>query len=215
MAAFLDWVPEILPDVPGCPDILVEDTVRDVVIDFCQRTRWLTAVNATAADVTGGASERTFATPLLSSGNRVIEVKAAWYLDKALKLWTPDEAEAQLGPTWASQTGDPRAIVMDRMDKYYVVPSPASTASASLKMRLATAPLPTATTCDDLLRYRWREAIKAGAIAKLCVMPDKKWSNIERASIAAGGYGSEVASAQLSAARGMVRRKLTVPARFF
>ena len=215
MANFSDWTPEILPDVPGCPDPLIEDSVRDVVIDFCQRTRWLTKVNATAADVTGGAGERVFATPLLTTGNRVVEAKAAWYLDKPLKLWTPEEAEENLGSTWATQTGEPRAIVMDRLDTYYVAPSPTVTAAAALKMRLVTAPLPTATTCDDLIRNRWREAIKHGAIARLCSMQNKKWTNPDRAGVSAGIYGGAVASAQLAAARGMTKRTLQVRPVFF
>lgn len=215
MALWSDWVPEIAPDVPACPEPLIEDAVRESVIDFLQRTRWLSGVNAVAADVIGGAVVRAFASPLLAAGSQVLEVQGAWLSGKRLEVWSPEEAEEQLGPTWATQTGEPRAIVMDRLDGYYVVPAPATTLTAALTMRTATAPLATATSCDDTVRNRWREAIRNGAIARLCAMPEKAWTNTGRAAIGAGMYGSAVASAQVGAARRSSKSRLSVRGVFF
>ena len=38
--AFTAWLPEVLPNVPTCPDVLAVNAIRNACIEFCSETNW-------------------------------------------------------------------------------------------------------------------------------------------------------------------------------
>lgn len=213
MADFSEWSPDVSIDVTACPSITIEWAVKRTVIDFLERTHWLQRTVA-PIDVTGGPGSRSFASPVIGTGECVLAIMKAWLSDEPLKVYGPGDIEDEW-PDWKTRTGDPEAIVMERMDGYYVVPAPTATLTGALRLKVAVGLLDTATSCDDSLKVSWRDAISDGAKARLMLMNGKPWSAPDRAAVFNARYNEAVNGASVRAIRTPARRPLNVQPYFF
>lgn len=216
MAVYADWRPDVAIDVPNCPAPTIDRQIKRAVLDFVERTRILVRT-AGPANVASGAAPIAFASPFVAAGERVLEVKQAWWFDKELPIRSPEAVVADYGLVdWPTAVGEPLALLLDRdLSEYRVVPAPGATQTNVLRMRLAYGYTEAATTVDDELARKWRDAIAAGARQRLLVMPDQKWSNPQLAAYYASIYEDGVASASVAAARGAARGPLQTKPRFF
>lgn len=213
MAQWSDWTPDVAIDVPSCPTISIERAVKFTVIDFLERTHWLQRTPA-PINVTGGAAERTFASPVVGTGERVLAVLKAWYFDAPLDIYAPLEVEDDW-PDWKTRLGTPEAIVLERIDTYYVVPSPSDNQTAALRLKVAIGLTETATTCDDSVRVNWRDVIASGVKAQLMLMQGKPWSSPELGSAHLGRYEAGIDAASVRVLRTHARRPLNTRPYFF
>lgn len=204
MAEWADWIPDIAPDVPGCPDPLIERAVQETVQDFCRRTRSLTR---TVDDIDATAGANTFGAPLIEAGEYVVEVQRAWYLGKELDILTPDEVGDEHGIyDWKTRIGTPIALTQEREDAFWLAAGLSTTVADALTMRAAIGYTDAATTCDDLLRRERRYTIRDGARARLLVM-SQSWKSADLASVCGAAYESAVASATVQSVRRSPRRR--------
>lgn len=213
MATWAEWLPNIAPDVPGCPSPLIEQAVRETAIDFLEQTH-LVQRTVAPINIAAGALPRTFASPVINPGERVLGIKKAWIFDEPAEVRAPSEVEDDW-PDWKTRTGDPECIVMERDDTYYVVPAPDSLLTAALRLRVAIGLLDSATQCDDLLRVEWRDAITSGAKARLMFMQEKPWSSPDRAATFQSLYLDAVNSATVRALRTPARKPLVTKPHWF
>jgi hypothetical protein len=213
MAPWSDWTSDVAIDVTGCPSPTIEQAVKQTAIDFLERTHWLQRT-AAPIDITGGAGSRAFASPVIGTGETVLAILKAWYFDEPLDVYGPPDVEDDW-PDWKTRTGDPECIVMERVDGYYVVPAPASTQTAALRLKVAVGLLDTATGVDDSVRVLWRDAIASGAKARLMFMAGKPWSSPDQAGTHQMLYTAAVNGATLRAIRTPARRPLVTRPYFF
>lgn len=80
----------------------------------------------------------------------------------------------------------------------------------TVTLRVALQPSRTATTIPDVVGERFGEAIAAGAIARMLIMPGKEWTNPQMAAYHMGVYEAGVSDALVRRARGNSDHSLTV-----
>jgi hypothetical protein len=207
------WLPDIVIDVPGAPNIAIERQVKLTVIDFLERSHWLQRTTG-LLDITGGASERSFPVGVVSATERVLKILKAWIDGKPVDVLGPGDVDDDW-PDWKTQVGSPQYIVRERDDTYYVVPSPSDLWTGGLRLKVAVGLLETATECDDSIRVEWRDAIAAGAKARLMRMENKPWTDLNLATSYGQFYLDQVSAATLRAIRTPARRPLVTKAHFF
>lgn len=176
MGLFSDLLPEVLPDVPDCLNIVMEKAIRDAAIKFCEETH-IWEVDLPTISLLADTAEYALAPPTnqqiikltqVIMNGRMIEPTSIVNLDSRSTTW-----RALIGtqPTnWL--------MVNPVTLRAYPIPSVdgAITAKAIVK------PSRTATGIDDFISNDYYLAIAAGAKALLCAMPHKAWTALELVS---------------------------------
>lgn len=210
MVAWASWYPTVLPELLGCPSIVVDAFLRDAAIELCTDTGVyvgeLPAINVVAST----------AAYTLATGDAAVEafmVLRAWYkgavippapldaLDKTLTRWQDELADAPLGFT---QT---------QYDKIQLVPTPLNSYTGALTVRAVLRPTRTAAAIVDHIGNRFYTAIAEGALAQLQAMENKPWSNASGAARHKAAFLAEKTSANILADRSYTRDALHVTQR--
>jgi hypothetical protein len=204
MRTWDEFLPEIMPFVPECPDVVVRGAVRDTAMEFCEETLcWQDTMDARVE-----VSERDI--PLSTDDDDIVIVRP-------LRIGTEDDGELTPKSTrwldrnvadWRYETGTP---------VYYTLPmngvlwlAPHTDTAFTLDLQVALKPGPDSTEGPDDLFTDHRAAIQAGAIARLCVMPGKAWSNPALVTMFQGVYLAKRAAAAVRAARGNTNAPIRV-----
>ena len=154
MATLDSFLPLIRGRLPGCPDIVLKDGVRDACIEFCRRTELLS--ESIALEVT--AAEPAY--PLTATTGDVWEVLALRRESSSLQPANRREFQLQ---GWDVTTGAPGYYYLDGDGSLVLGPIP--DADETLTLLVTVVPAGNATTVPDALYQDHREAIAAGARA--------------------------------------------------
>jgi hypothetical protein len=196
--AFTAFLTDILPAVPACPDLVAVNAARDAAITLCVRSgAW--------QDITDPAETTALSFPFdldAPSGARVCKILAAIYDGAPLLPTSQDYLDAtQLD--WRNRQGQPRLYYQPDAYTVSVFPQPSDT--KTFQLRLAFAPLRSATVTDSLLYDVYYEGIVAGAIAKLMNTPGQAYTNPQMAASYAVQFERGVVQAELDASRSFTR----------
>lgn len=188
MATLDSFLPLVRGRLPGCPDIVLKDAVRDAAIEFCRRTELLRA-NVDLAVVANqshyqllravwGTWGEWLATPeyefitsdggpyLTADSTAGLEGVVAWevlHLRRAnQRLTTANRQEFQL-QGWDVATGTPGYYYLEGDGSLVLGPIP--DADETLVATLSVTPGSSSANVPDALWYDHREAIAAGARA--------------------------------------------------
>lgn len=210
MAALNTLYPLVMPWAPLAPAAAADLALRHAVRDFCRQTH---ALQVWLEDVTALAGEPAVALPpptgyevvapiVVRAGGRVLVPVTADALDAVLRL-----------DDWRTlQPGTVQAVVSDLARPAEVQLVPAPEGDITVRAKVALRPTGAFTTIDDAL-LRWDEAIAAGALARLCSMPDTAWFNQDRAALMQGRMAVGAARARDEVRRGGIYAPLTVTMR--
>lgn len=177
ISAFLPWV---LPQAPGCPDILAIQAIRSAAIDFCNRTDLIQRV--ITADATINVEDYVVTPPSDMQMNRILGV--SWQgavlapappsvvnSDVVLRGAAVGTATPLTGtPSWFFQK-------MPNDPGFSIYPIPIVTVTLGLTVKVSFSPSNTAATFDDALFNDWVDEIAAGAIERLMMMPGQPFSS--------------------------------------
>lgn len=199
-----DWFKDLLPHVPGCPNILASHELLRAAQAFLIQTRAWVWTQA-AVPITAGQTIETIAV----SGAQLVRVERAWYDDKPIDVRTTEELDTHFPDDWQSHTGTPSAIVQVTPGVVQLYPIPDAAATTGLKLRVSLKPSETATGLPHDLAVKYREEILAGAKARLMLYPNKPWSNDKMAIVSAGAFDAGVGMATLQAARSFGRGRIS------
>lgn len=169
---FTQWLPEVLPQVPECPELLAINAIRNACIEFCLQTNWWQDDYGTTA-ITTAILPYAFVT---AAGVGVAQILVAKLKGTPLADTNINELDSKI-VGWRAATGDPRALFQPLPGVADFYPRPAGTDSYDIFMRVAYTPLRAATTVDSTVYEAWMEEIAAGAIGRLMAIPAKAWSN--------------------------------------
>lgn len=152
----------VLSKAKGCPEIEAIAQMRNAVMEFCERTRWLTTgytATVTPADA---------AVPV-SLDLQVLDILEAWIGDKEVTV-------TFMNDPWLNcmRQGD---VALTFSDPSYAQLIPSPTADVEVELLLAIAPGPTSTEVNDVLWLRKSEALTDGALARLLAVPGVPWTN--------------------------------------
>ncbi len=203
MKKWESFYPYVLPDVPGCPDPIVDQALVLATREFCERTLiWQVDPDAdtTIADV----AEYDFDT---DQHQEVIEFVSATLNGKPLAI----VAENDLPADWkTSQQGLCEcAFTLDRV-RFTIVPTP--TAAYDLTTKLIVRPSLSAPGVDDRIFDQYARQIGFGAKANLMMANNRPYSNMPLAAVNRGLFEDAIHRAALTHSRGHAKRRRRVSA---
>jgi len=185
---FADLAPSVAVDVTGCPTFTIEEALREAAIDFCERGH----AYVHEMDEVPAEEELLLELP---SRTRLVDV-----------LYVTSDREP-LDPIHRSDLrGFARGYtrISDRALRLHGV------SGSTISVRLAVAPLPTATSIPDEIGYRWHRAFVAGAKHRLMIKPGLPWSNPALAEFYRNEFEVELNRAMLRASQDGVLAKRRV-----
>ena len=180
MKAWADFHPYVLPDVPGCPEPMLDQALRETARDFCTRTKaWAEWMD-----------------PLTASSARALyefEPDAGTEVVAALAATVGEDGYAVIGAQAlpAAWQDGKQGCVKDKTlihvsSKEFIL-YPAPSAGQRITLQLALRPTMAGTGVGDVIFDEFAEAIAAGAKAKLMARPRKEWTDLQSAAM----YGME------------------------
>ena len=200
---------QLLPELPGCPQPMVDIHLRETARQFCQRTKaWRAPFDA--IDLV--AAQDTYD---LSSPESNSDVVCITKLTVAgVLLWEDTDAESlneSAVPPKYGRDSPPFSIGMN-IDAITLIADEVPTASltAGLVMSGALKPSPKAATLPDFLMNQYSEAMRTGTLARLKAMTNQKWTDLVLAPVYATQFSAFMDFAAYQAKTGNTRQTLRV-----
>jgi hypothetical protein len=194
--AFTAWLPEVLPNVPSCPEVLAVNAVRNSCIEFCSATCWWQGDYGTTAITT---AQLPFDFTVANDAS-VTQILVATFDGLPLAITNIDELDSKV-VGWRDATGQPRAVFQPTPGMADFYPRPAGTDSYDIFMRVAYTPLRAATSVDSTVYEAYLEEIAAGALARLLTMPGAPWANEKAGGVYDDVFKSAKVQANIEASR--------------
>jgi len=207
--AFVPWV---LVNAPGCPEISAVQALKDATIQFCEQTL-IHQVDHDPISSIANIADYDLESPV--SGTRVHKIMRAWYEGNILMPVAPDEVSE---PTvynqniggYQKRTGTPTGFIHKDHASLSLIPVPDVSRANSVTLRVALAPLRSASTVADFLYENWGEFISNGATARVMAMPNKAFHNPSAAAYHQTRYQIGINQARQQANHGYNRSNLQV-----
>lgn len=196
------WYDEVLPDLPGCPQNVAGNAIKNAAIEFCERS-FAYVVDHDPIAAVGGQSEYGWAPP---TGTKVVRAEHVWYDKKRLAPKTRDEI-AGMHAYWPDWEGTPLYFVQEKLEKLILVPRPSAALANAIRAKVAVKPSRAAADIDDAIWEKYLEQIASGARAKLFAMQRKPWSDGKLAAYHLARFEEAIGGARLSAFKGHVRSR--------
>lgn len=202
MKAWSAFYPDVLPELPGAPLLLVDHWLRNAAIEFCERSKAhvvdLVAMNAVANQMAYTL------VPLAET--EIVEIKAAWFSGNKLAPKGHTFLEDKYGD-WTAAVGTPEYITQQASDVALLVPAPAASASGSIKIKAVARPAIAATGIHDWLFQQYRQALVAGCKAKMMAMDKVSWSSPDRVEYYLGQFEAAIDKATSAANSGFGKER--------
>ena len=179
--------------VSGCPDLLIENSVRASAIEFCERTGAY-QIEMDPITTVANSYEYDLEAP---TGTTVHKIMWVTFEGNDLEPVSTTVLE-QRKPKWreTGYTGTPDLYVHQSTNTVWLVPVPNTTSSGSTIVRAQMKPTHTSTGCDEQIMNEHRDAVVNGALFRLLRMPGRDWSDISGAQIYGGLFGEAVVNAE-------------------
>lgn len=200
MAALNSLYPLVRPWLPGVPEVALDLTARQVVRDFCRKTRAL--VTTLEVALPAGTSSAALAAP---TGFELVSVVTLRYDGRHLNPKTADALDT-LTPfqDWRTlPSGEPAVYVADDLDPRSITVYPGNGKDAALQVRVAVTPTGSFTEVPDVL-LRWERALASGMKAALYGMKDTPYFSTDLMQVEEARYADGWASARFDVTRGAI-----------
>jgi hypothetical protein len=206
---FLTVVNRLSPSVPGCPQPIVEQYVRDAAIEACERTLAWRYVQP-AIRLSAGVYDYPYEAP---DDTEVHAVLTATVNGTPITPVTIEQMY-DLFPKWPNQSSDeysePRYITQLDVDNFTVAPVPDSVTSYDIRMVVVLKPLRDAPGMDKTVLDDLENVIMHGALQHLLVLPERTWSDRELASYHAKQFAYKIAERRARVNLGNSRASMRV-----
>lgn len=180
MKALSDFLPFVLPSVPGCSDPMAEQAVLTACIEFASKS--LIVQHTGSDNLVAGQTEYDVEQPSMQI---LVKVLAVFHLDTRLTARSREmvrsgyAARGDAVTGYTPPEGTPREWFCRNPSEAVVslYPTPAEAAADALTIVAAYAPTWTATRVADILFTDYASDIAAGAIAHLLIVPAQPFTN--------------------------------------
>lgn len=178
--AWDSYLPEVLPEVPNCPDQVAINAIRSAAIEFCQKTRvWRTSFGPLS--LVANTSSYPVAVP--ANTELVTVIQAAVLSNGSWSDIYGPYSEETMDMDIATWREDTTASLPNRylndVNNIKVYPIPTQNYASSLKGIMSLRPTRASTGGDDILYNDWLDAIASGAKSKLQANLTATWRNPE------------------------------------
>lgn len=208
---FADLVNRLAPTVPGCPQPVMLNYLRDAAIESCERTlSW--RYEQPGIVLTAGVVDYPYEIPTDTEVHAIITASVngadirSVTLENVHRRWPkyPDNA--------VDQRTTPQAVVHIDPDTFYVAPPPDGGTTYVVDMFVALKPLRSATGMDQTIMDDLENVILHGASQNLLVLPERTWSDRELAAFHAKQFSFKLAERRARTNVGAGRAVLNVAA---
>lgn len=168
-----DFYPFIMPEVLGCPDPTVRNAILLAAIELTRESLSWTEIQD-PIKLIDGEPDYDIDVP---QGAYLVTVRDVWVGSRRLKPQTVASISMAM-PDWQTTKSNEPVYYNQAVDRgaLRVYPTPYNP-TASMVVRAAYAPLPTATSLPNFLGQQQMEVMAAGAKSRLMLMPGQPWSN--------------------------------------
>lgn len=202
----------ILPYVPGCPEPTVDLAVMDAATEFAEKTQIVFKAESPIALVEDRSTYYVFPdsaveTDLITNvfcGDRQLDLVTPTSLHDQVPGWETAESSE---PTHYSTFGEPGSIT--------VYPKPKNVSGQSLRVFASWVPSFGATSIPDELGRGYVRDIVEGAKARLMMIPERKWTNLQLAAAAQAQFERGIVDARIKAIHGKAAGTIVVRPRQF
>lgn len=210
MASYDDFLPYVLPDLPGCAEIVAVQQIRNTVIDFCEKSL-VVQVDLDPVTLLAGQADYDLEPP----ANRLVtKVIGLFYKNDLLPPSAQDDVQRATFYNPNAINADSRSNPTTWMQKdtktFSVFPVPKDKENNAITIRAAIKPTRASTSCDDVIFEDYAEYIGAGAKARLMIVPNKSYTNPNLVMTQNQLYMQGVNMARQRASRGHTRANLRV-----
>lgn len=211
MTSYDAFLPRILIDAYGCPEIVAIQAIRDSVIEFCVRSNFIQR-DHDPITVIAGLSDYDLEPP---SGQLVIKIQKCWFKTSELSPIAPDYVSTPAFynagiPENAPLLATPLSFTQKDERTFSIYPAPKDTVANALTLRVSLKPTRSSTTCEDSIFEDYAETIAHGALSKLLASPGKAYMNVAAAGMHGTAFNSGINEARQRASRGHVRSGMQV-----
>lgn len=171
--AWDEFLPKVLPFVPGVPDEVAEDAIRIKAIELCRRARvW--RVELDAIDIVANVYLYDL-NP--GDGMVVTDVVGAELSRLPFPMKTPDML-TDAWPGWKTATAQsPSCFYLENDRQIRVVAIPLLAAVGAITIRAAIKPAVDSDGIEQMIFEEYQETIGHGAVAHLLSIPNKAWTD--------------------------------------
>lgn len=210
MTALTQWYDDVLLGMKGLgPGNAALKLIRDAAIEFCERSlAWV--IDHPAVSTVAGTSTYTFAP---GTGMNVVAPVNVMVNGASIDPANDGDLDANYGDDWRNGVlaqGPAEAYRMPTDTTIQIVPTPSTSITGGLVMRVAVKPTIDATSVDDML-YRvmsYRDAIKHGARYRAFLTQGAPFSDAAAGAYALSEFNRLVMGASLRQAKGNTRLPL-------
>lgn len=210
MTSYDDFLPYVLPDVPGCAEIVAVQHIRNAVIDFCEKTL-IVQVDLDPVTLIAGQADYDLEPP---TNRLVTKVISMFYRNRVLSPTSPDEIETatfyNASAINADSASDPVKWMQKDATTFSVFPIPKDRENNAITIRAAIKPTRSSTSCEDIVFEDYAEYIASSAKARLMMTPNKAYTNPSLVTTHNQFYLQGVNVARQRASRGYTRANLRV-----
>lgn len=211
-----EFLPLVRPHTPGAAIPSMTQALRRSAIEFCERTRcWRETITITITE-----QDQAITAP---DDSAIHEIERAEFDGERL---TPIEYDDLSLPEFLeSEEGRPAVITQKTYNEIAIVPFRAGTLICTLFLKprdgenitidAGGQPANSFNTVPEFLLSRFGEAIAAGAIARVLIIPQQPFTNPEMAAVHAGRFEQGVARFNGANVRGQHRARPRINASFF
>lgn len=211
MTSYDTFLPRVLIDAYGCPEIVAVQAIRDSVIEFCVRSNFIQR-DHDPITATAGVSDYDLEPP---NGQLVIKILKCWFRTSELSPIAPDYVNTPAFynseiPENAPLLATPLSFTQKDERTFSIYPIPKDTVVSGLTLRVSLKPTRSSTFCEDSLYEDYAETIAHGALSKLLASPGKAYLNVAAAGMHSSAFNSGINEARQRASRGHVRSGMQV-----
>lgn len=163
---------QVQPYVPGCPEVVIREHIRDAAIDFCERSevwRYTFGPEQTAAN------ERDYTVPTVGASD--VENVVALYVE-GTAIRRVSDLYTSLPPSFPASQPLHYSQLSTQLVRFYPTPDKAYSFSGTVVLK----PSLTSSGMETFLYRAHGRSIACGAVASLTAIPDKEWSNFDLAT---------------------------------
>lgn len=202
------FLPEVLPFVPDCPEIVAINAIRNACIDFCNKT-WFWQLDLDPLPVVANVANYPIDVP---RGTEFLGLAGCWVSGIMVIPKSHDELTRKFrGMDWrALDGGTPRYVTQIDTDEIMLVPRPNTTEQNSLTIRAVVAPAIDSEGVEDSLLRHHRKIIAMGARAYLHDTMGQPFSNVSLAERLEFKFNRECSKVRITVNRGLSRSSVTI-----
>jgi hypothetical protein len=214
MTAWANFYDYILPEVNSATPGVVDRLLREIAIDFCERSCILTE-EADLIDVVANTATYTLV-PLSEAGGsppglvEPYKVKAAWFDNTPLNIATVDALNS-FSSYWGADTAVEATAYSQKVPSEIILyPKPTQSLTNGLRVELIVRPTMGSTGLADWVAERYMECLAYGVKGRLMAQPNRPWTNPEYSSYYTGLYNAARSKAAIEANNSLMRSALSV-----